>query len=62
MEDQWMQEREQGLSQAHKAYFNTVRDGVCNAFLAGSVVGSNLVATSKTGGIGTVSAAVGFET
>ncbi|CAN0113723.1 unnamed protein product [Ectocarpus sp. 6 AP-2014] len=58
MEDQWMQEREQGLSQACKAYFNAVRDGVCNAFLASSVVGSNLVATSKTGGIGTAGKAL----
>ncbi|CAN0489656.1 unnamed protein product, partial [Ectocarpus sp. 8 AP-2014] len=58
MEDQWMQEREQGLSQAHKAYFNAVRDGVCNAFLASSVVGSNLVGTSKTGGIGTAGKAL----
>ncbi|CAB1096749.1 unnamed protein product [Ectocarpus sp. CCAP 1310/34] len=58
MEDQWMQGREQGLSQARKAYFNAVRDGVCNAFLASSVVGSNLVATSKTGGIGTAGKAL----
>ncbi|CAM9463368.1 unnamed protein product, partial [Ectocarpus sp. 4 AP-2014] len=58
VEDQGMQEREQGLSLAHKAYFNAVRDGVCNAYLAASVVGSNLVATSKTGGIGTAGKAL----
>ncbi|CAM9699413.1 unnamed protein product, partial [Ectocarpus sp. 12 AP-2014] len=58
MEDQRMREREQGLSHARKAYFNAVRDGVCNAFLASSVVGSNLVATSKTGGIGTAGKAL----
>ncbi|CAM9981816.1 unnamed protein product, partial [Ectocarpus fasciculatus] len=58
MEDQGMQEREQGLSPAHKAYFNAVRDGVSNAYLAASVVGSNLVTTSKTGGIGTAGKAL----
>ncbi|CAN0070166.1 unnamed protein product, partial [Ectocarpus fasciculatus] len=58
MEDQGMQEREEGLSPAHKAYFNAVRDGVSNAYLAASVVGSNLVTTSKTGGIGTAGKAL----
>lgn len=36
-------------------YYTTVRTGLCNAYLAASVVNSNMVSTSKSGAMGTVS-------
>ena len=56
MEDEDMQRKERAFSPMSKAYYAAVRTGLCNAYLAASVVGSNLVRTSKTGGMGMVSA------
>lgn len=40
-------------------YSQTLRSGLCKAYLAASVVGSKLVSTCKTGTMGTVSDYVG---
>lgn len=37
------------------AYCITIRTGLCNAYLAASVIGSKMVSTSKTGVMGAVS-------
>ncbi|CAM9500905.1 unnamed protein product, partial [Ectocarpus fasciculatus] len=51
MEDKDMHRKELALPPGSKAYFTAIRTGVCNAYLAGSVVDSRLVRTSKTGGM-----------
>ncbi|CAM9295990.1 unnamed protein product [Ectocarpus sp. 6 AP-2014] len=51
MEDKDMHRKELALPPGSKAYYTTIRTGVCNAYLAGSVIGSRLVRTSKTGGM-----------
>ncbi|CAM9995974.1 unnamed protein product [Ectocarpus sp. 12 AP-2014] len=51
MEDKDMHRKELALPPGSTAYYTTIRTGVCNAYLAGSVVGSRLVRTSKTGGM-----------
>lgn len=56
MEDKDMHRKELALPPGSKAYFTAIRTGVCNAYLAGSVVDSRLVRTSKTGGMSVVSA------
>ncbi len=56
MEDKDFQRKEQALRPGSKTYYSTVRTGICNAYLAASVVSSSLVGTSKTGGMGMVSA------
>lgn len=51
-----MQRKERAYPPTSKAYYFAVRTGLCNAYLAASVIGSSLVQTSKTGGMGMVSA------
>ncbi|CAM9962669.1 unnamed protein product [Ectocarpus sp. 4 AP-2014] len=51
MEDKDMHRKELALPPGSKAYYTAIRTGVCNAYFAGSVVGSRLVRTSKTGGM-----------
>ena len=58
MEDKNIQQKELALPPGSKAYFTFVRAGLSNAYLAASVVGSSLIRTSKTGGMGMVSAEV----
>lgn len=36
------------------AYYATLRGGICSSYLAASVIASDMVATSKTGAMGTV--------
>ncbi|CAN0229315.1 unnamed protein product [Ectocarpus sp. 12 AP-2014] len=48
-----IQRRELALPPGPKAYYTVVRTGLCNAYLAASVVCSSLVCTSKTGRMGT---------
>ncbi|CAM9672342.1 unnamed protein product, partial [Ectocarpus fasciculatus] len=55
-----IQRREQALSPGPKAYYTTVRIGLCNAYLAASVVSSSLVCTSKTGRMGTAGKTLKF--
>lgn len=57
MQDNEMQQKEQALTPDSRegAYFATVRSGLCNSYLAASVIGSNMVSTSKTGAMGIVS-------
>lgn len=55
MEDKGVQRKELELPPDSKAYCTTVRTGLCNAYLAASVVGSSLVCTNKTGRLGAVS-------
>lgn len=52
--------KEKALPEGPKEYYTTVRTGLCNAYLAASVVGSGLVSTSKTGRMAKVSAMVGL--
>ena len=51
-----IQRKELALPPGPKEYYNIVRTGICNAYLAASVVGSSLVGTCKTGGMSMVSA------
>lgn len=44
-----------------KAYHTAVRSGLCNAYLAASVIGSGFVSTSEMGVMGKVSDGVDFE-
>ncbi|CAN0268064.1 unnamed protein product, partial [Ectocarpus fasciculatus] len=55
-----IQLREQALPPGPKAYYTTVRIGLCNAYLAASVVSSSLVCTSKTGRMGTAGKTLKF--
>lgn len=57
-EDMDVQRKELALSPFPKAYYTAVRSGLCNAYLAASVMGSNWVSTSKTGVMGKVGDAV----
>ncbi|CBJ31627.1 Leucine Rich Repeat Protein [Ectocarpus siliculosus] len=47
-----IQRRELALPPGPKAYYTAIRTGLCNAYLAASVVCSSLVCTSKTGRMG----------
>ena len=55
-ENEHIQRKELALPPGSKEYYNIIRTGVCNAYLAASVVGSSLVGTCKTGGMSMVSA------
>ncbi|CAM9186598.1 unnamed protein product [Ectocarpus sp. 8 AP-2014] len=57
-EDMEVQQKERALSPFSKAYYTAVRSGLCNAYLAASVMGSNWVSTSKTGVMGKAGAAL----
>lgn len=52
-----MQRRERSLVTGswQEAHYTTLKTGLCKAYLAASVVASDLVSTSKTGIMGTVS-------
>ncbi|CAN0101396.1 unnamed protein product, partial [Ectocarpus fasciculatus] len=50
--DMNIQRKELALAPFQSAYYTAVRTGLCNAYLAASVIGSDWVATSKTGGTG----------
>lgn len=58
-EDKDMRRKEQHLPPFSKAYCTAVRTGLCNAYLAASVVASSLVCTSMSGGMGKVSCGLG---
>ncbi|CAM9763764.1 unnamed protein product [Ectocarpus sp. 13 AM-2016] len=58
LEHKSIQQKELTLPPGSKAYFTLVRTGLCNAYLAASVVDSSLVRTSKSGGMCMVSAEV----
>ncbi|CAN0455602.1 unnamed protein product [Ectocarpus sp. 12 AP-2014] len=47
-----VQQKELDLPSFSKAYYMCVRTGLCSAYLAASVMGSDWVFTSKTGGMG----------
>lgn len=51
-----IQKKEMSLDPGRKAYNVAVRSGLCNAYLAASVVCSGLVSTSKVGVMGKVGA------
>ncbi|CAN0057169.1 unnamed protein product [Ectocarpus sp. 6 AP-2014] len=51
-EDMDVQRKELALAPFFKAYYTAVRSGLCNAYLAASVIDSDWVSTSKTGGMG----------
>ena len=55
-EDVHAQRTETSLDPGRKAYNATVRSGMCDAYLAASVVCSGLVSTSKVGAMGKVGA------
>ncbi|CAM9895588.1 unnamed protein product, partial [Ectocarpus fasciculatus] len=56
--DMNIQRKELALAPFRNAYYTAVRTGLCNAYLAASVIGSDWVATSKTGGTGKAGAAL----
>ncbi|CAB1113543.1 unnamed protein product [Ectocarpus sp. CCAP 1310/34] len=51
-EDMDVQRKELALTPFSKAYYTAVRSGLCNAYLAASVIDSDWVSTCKTGGMG----------
>jgi len=53
-EDMGMRRKELALNAFSQAYYTAVRGGICNAYLAASVIASSLVSTSKTGGMAKV--------
>ncbi|CAB1100863.1 unnamed protein product [Ectocarpus sp. CCAP 1310/34] len=55
-----IQRRELALPPGPKAYYMAIRTGLCNAYLAASVVCSSLVCTSKTGRMGTAGKTLKF--
>ena len=55
-EDMETQRKEMSLDPGRKAYNVAVRGGLCDAYLAASVVCSGLVSKSKTGVMGKVGA------
>ncbi|CAN0115075.1 unnamed protein product, partial [Ectocarpus sp. 6 AP-2014] len=55
-----IQRRELALRPGPKAYYTAIRTGLCNAYLAASVVCSRLVCTSKTGRMGTAGKTLEF--
>ncbi|CAM9596837.1 unnamed protein product [Ectocarpus fasciculatus] len=57
-EDMNIQRKELALAPFWKAYYTAVRSGLCEAYLAASVIGSDSVATSKTGRVGKAGAAL----
>lgn len=54
-------QKELALQPFAQAYYTAVRTGICNAYLAASVVSSSWVCTSKTGRMGKVRAEGGRE-
>ncbi|CAM9662572.1 unnamed protein product [Ectocarpus sp. 12 AP-2014] len=58
-EDMDVQRKELALPPFSKEYYSAVRSGLCQAYLAASVIDSDWVSTSKTGRMGKVGAAVG---
>lgn len=56
-----IQRKEMSLDPGCTAYNVAVRAGLCNAYLAASVVCSGLVSTSKVGAMGKVGAVGTFE-
>ncbi|CBJ33257.1 Hypothetical leucine rich repeat protein [Ectocarpus siliculosus] len=57
-EDMSVRRKELALPPFSKEYYSAVRSGLCQAYLAASVIDSNWVSTSKTGGMGKVGAAL----
>ncbi|CAM9745438.1 unnamed protein product, partial [Ectocarpus fasciculatus] len=57
-EDMDEQQRELAMPAFSRCYYTTVRGGLSQAYLAASVIGSDWVATTKTGGIGKAGAAL----
>ncbi|CAN0209999.1 unnamed protein product, partial [Ectocarpus fasciculatus] len=57
-EDMDEQQKELALPAFSRSYYTTVRGGLSQAYLAASVIGSDWVATSKTGGMGKAGAAL----
>ncbi|CAM9352312.1 unnamed protein product [Ectocarpus sp. 12 AP-2014] len=55
-----IQRRELALPPGPKAYYTAIRTGLCDAYLAASVVCSSLVCTSKTGPMGTAGKTLEF--
>ncbi|CAN0186483.1 unnamed protein product, partial [Ectocarpus sp. 12 AP-2014] len=51
-EEMDVQRKELALPPFSKAYYTAVRSGLCNAYLAASVIDSDWVSSSKTGGVG----------
>ncbi|CAB1113544.1 unnamed protein product [Ectocarpus sp. CCAP 1310/34] len=60
-EDMDVQRKEMALPLFLKAYCTVVRSGLCQAYLASSVIDSDWVSMSKTGGMGKVGAALGSK-
>ncbi|CAM9818466.1 unnamed protein product [Ectocarpus fasciculatus] len=58
-EDMDEQQKELAMPAFSRSYYTTVKGGLSQAYLAASVIGSDWVATTKTGGIGKVGPAVG---
>eukprot|EP00752_Nemacystus_decipiens_P003917 g3591.t1 len=58
IEDKELQRKEMSLGPGPDAYFNAVRSGLWNAYLAASVVGSGLVSTSEVGVMGNAGTAL----
>lgn len=54
-DDMKAKELEFAPGSAQKVYYTTVKNGLCNAYIAASAVSSNMVSTSKTGIMGRVS-------
>ncbi|CAM9160171.1 unnamed protein product, partial [Ectocarpus fasciculatus] len=57
-EDSDVKRKELALPTFWREYFTTVRSGLCKAYLAASVIDSDWVSTSKTGGMGKVGVAL----
>ncbi|CAM9346554.1 unnamed protein product [Ectocarpus sp. 12 AP-2014] len=57
-EDMNIQQKELALAPFWNAYYTTVRSGLFEAYLAASVIGSDLVSTCKTGSMGKAGAAL----
>ncbi|CAM9230442.1 unnamed protein product, partial [Ectocarpus sp. 13 AM-2016] len=57
-EDMDVKRKELDLPPFSRAYYTAVRTGICNAYLAASVIDSDWVSTSKTGGMGKAGAAL----
>ncbi|CAN0112682.1 unnamed protein product [Ectocarpus sp. 12 AP-2014] len=51
------QRKELALAPFSKAYYDAVRSGLCNDYLAASVIDSDWASSSKTGGMGKLAAA-----
>ncbi|CAM9851490.1 unnamed protein product, partial [Ectocarpus sp. 8 AP-2014] len=57
-EDMDIQRKELALPAFSNAYYSAVRSGLCQAYLAASVIDSDWLSTSKTGGMGKAGAAM----